>query len=495
MTDLLKKARDYEAKAAAQIEPEERPAFHLTPYVGWMNDPNGFSRYDGKYHLFYQYNPYDTSWGPMHWGHAVSTDLLHWEYLPCALACDEPYDRFGAFSGSALELDDGRHLLMYTGVKEIPVPGKKEPDVRQTQCVAVGDGLNYRKYAGNPVISETDLPAGSSPVDFRDPKILRTADGTYLCFAGCRAADGSGDILVFESPDALHWNFRNTLFRSRNRIGKMWECPDVFTLDGKTVLLSSPQDIRADQLEGLSGNCALAVVGEMDPDSGSLREEWVQPMDYGIDFYASQSVLTEDGRRVMIGWMQNWDACAEREKDQKWFGQMSVPRELRIKNGRILQSPIRELASHRTNPEAWRGELDGDRQTTPFFRGRTADLEITIRPGGTGGFRRFEMRFAQNETGSVYSSLVYRPEEGLLILSRQHSGTCRALLHERSCHVYSPDGALKLRVILDRFSAEIFVNDGVQTISMALYTGQSADRIGFHSDGRGMLDIRKYDLV
>ena len=166
MTDLLKKARDYEAKAAAQIEPEERPAFHLTPYVGWMNDPNGFSRYGGKYHLFYQYNPYDTSWGPMHWGHAVSADLLHWDYLPCALACDEPYDRFGAFSGSALELDDGRHLLMYTGVKEIPVPGKKEPDVRQTQCVAVGDGLNYRKYAGNPVISETDLPAGSSPVDF-----------------------------------------------------------------------------------------------------------------------------------------------------------------------------------------------------------------------------------------------------------------------------------------------------------------------------------------
>lgn len=87
-----------------------------------MNDPNGFSRYGGKYHLFYQYNPYDTSWGPMHWGHAVSTDLLHWEYLPCALACDEPYDRFGAFSGSALELDDGRQLLMYTGVKDIPVP-------------------------------------------------------------------------------------------------------------------------------------------------------------------------------------------------------------------------------------------------------------------------------------------------------------------------------------------------------------------------------------
>ena len=96
----------------------------------------------------------------------------------------------------------------------------------------------------------------------------------------------------------------------------MWECPDVFSLDGKTVLLTSPQDTRADQLEGLSGNCGIAVVGTVDPETGKLREEWIQPMDYGIDFYAHQSVKTTDGRRVMIGWMQNWDACGERNPKQ-----------------------------------------------------------------------------------------------------------------------------------------------------------------------------------
>ena len=116
MNDLtLQKARAYEAEHGAAISPAERPAYHMTPYVGWLNDPNGFSYYKGKYHQFYQYNPYDVRWAPMHWGHAVSTDLLHWEYLPCALAPDSPADNGpGCFSGSATQMDDGRQLLMYT---------------------------------------------------------------------------------------------------------------------------------------------------------------------------------------------------------------------------------------------------------------------------------------------------------------------------------------------------------------------------------------------
>ena len=159
----LQNARAYEAQHGAAISAAERPAYHLTPYTGWMNDPNGFSFYQGNYHLFYQYYPYDTIWGPMHWGHAVSTDLLHWDYLPAALAPDSPCDKDGCFSGSAAQLPDGRQLLLYTSVRREEQPDGKTRDV-QTQSVAVGDGLDYVKLAQNPVLDETCLPEDFRPL-------------------------------------------------------------------------------------------------------------------------------------------------------------------------------------------------------------------------------------------------------------------------------------------------------------------------------------------
>ena len=115
-SQTLREARKYEEASEKLIKVEDKPAFHLAARTGWKNDPNGFSFYKGEYHMFYQYYPYDSQWGPMHWGHAVSSDLLHWKHLPAALAPDEFYDRDGCFSGSAVALDDGRQLLMYTGV-------------------------------------------------------------------------------------------------------------------------------------------------------------------------------------------------------------------------------------------------------------------------------------------------------------------------------------------------------------------------------------------
>ncbi len=195
-SQTLREARKYEEACEKFISPEERPAFHLSSRTGWMNDPNGFSWYHGQYHMFYQYHPYDSNWGPMHWGHAVSKDLLHWEYLPAALAPDEHYDKDGCFSGSAIELADGRHLLMYTGVVQERQKNGELLEI-QTQCLAVGDGIDYEKYEQNPVLDEKDLPEGFSRVDFRDPKILQKEDGSYCCVVGNRPADGSGQILLF----------------------------------------------------------------------------------------------------------------------------------------------------------------------------------------------------------------------------------------------------------------------------------------------------------
>ena len=352
-------ARAYEQAAGGKIPRDSRPVFHLTPLTGWMNDPNGFSWYHGQYHLFYQYNPYDTEWDAMHWGHAVSQDLLHWTYLPAALAPDASYDSFGCFSGSAAELPDGRQLLMYTGVRQ--EGGDKEREY-QTQCIAVGDGKDYVKYGKNPVLDSDVLPEDLSPYDFRDPKMWRTEDGGYRCVIGARRNDKRGVLLLFDSTDGFEWKYTGVLAENDGRFGLMWECPDFFPLDGKQVLFVSPQDMLPEGFEYHNGNGTVCLTGRM--DGNRFVEEHNQAIDYGIDFYAPQTILTPDGRRVMIGWMQNWDTCKTTGYEERpWFGQMSLPRELFLKNGRLYQQPIRELSQYRSGQVEYRDVLlDGEKR-------------------------------------------------------------------------------------------------------------------------------------
>ena len=148
--EKLKKAREFEQEQLKRISPEERPCYHVTGGSGWINDPNGFSFYKDEYHLFYQYHPYEAKWGPMHWGHAVSDDLLHWEYLPAALAPDEAYDRDGCFSGSAITLPDGKHLLMYTGVVK---EHQKDDVYRDVQIASLNGHLCHIRRTARDIIS------------------------------------------------------------------------------------------------------------------------------------------------------------------------------------------------------------------------------------------------------------------------------------------------------------------------------------------------------
>lgn len=493
ISQTLREARKYEEAAEKMIAKEERPDFHLSARTGWMNDPNGFSFYNGKYHMFYQYYPYDSNWNSMHWGHAVSSDLLHWEYLPAALAPDEPYDRDGCFSGSAIELPDGRQLLMYTGVQQERLRNGGIRDI-QTQCLAVGDGIDYEKYEKNPVLDDDDLPEGCSRVDFRDPKMWRKKDGTYCCIVGNRPADGSGQILLFTSPDGFDWKFKKVFASNNNRFGKMWECPDFFELDGKGVLLTSPQFMLPQGFEYHNGNGTLCLIGDYEEATDTFTEQFNQSIDYGIDFYAPQTVLTPDGRRVMIGWMQNWDTCNFRSKNEAWFGQMSLPRELFIKNNRLYQKPLRELEDMRCNkveyhdvPVSGTIRLDG-------IKGRKIDMELTLRPGDKNDiYQKFAVRFAQNE--QYQTSFSFRPRESVLKVDRKFSGSRRAIIHQRRSLVNSKDGELKMRIILDRFSVEAFINDGEQVMSAIIYTDQAADGISFFADGTVNMDVVKYDLV
>ena len=491
-SDLLQKARDFEAQYGPHIPDSERPAFHATPTIGWMNDPNGFSMYKGECHLFYQYHPYSNEWGPMHWGHLKTRDFIRWERLPAALAPDKDYDAAGCFSGGAVELPDGRQMLMYTGVQRGHNAEGYIQDI-QAQCIAVGDGVNYEKILDNPVLDAKDLPEGGSAIDFRDPKVWQEEDGTFYAVIGNRTEDGSGAILLYQSRDGIKWEFVRTLDRSCNQYGKMWECPDFFPLDGKQVLITSPQEMNPVGLEFHAGNGTVCFIGDYVPQGKGFTRQYVQAIDYGLDFYAPQTLLSPDGRRIMIAWMQNWGTVGAKPFHCRWFGQMTLPRELLVKNGRLYQNPVRELENYRSCCVIHHNIPVCGEVNLPGIQGRMLDMTVTVRPTGGELYRWFRIRVAKD--GEHETIIRYRPSDGTLKIDRTRSGLPHDIVHTRSFLVRPRDGEIKLRMILDRFSVEVFVNDGEQAASAVIYTRQEAEAISFEAGGSVLMDVEKYDLT
>lgn len=485
-SEVLKKAREYEKTALEAIPKEQRPNFHFSAPAGWLNDPNGFSMYQGEYHLFYQYYPYDTRWNSMHWGHAKSMDFIKWEYLPAALAPDETYDSFGVFSGSALE-DNGKQVLIYTGVaEEEGQDGKRK--VRQSQCIAVGDGLTYEKLEQNPVITAGLLPEGSSLEDFRDPKIWKE-DGIFYLVAGSRHEDGSGQIALFSAEKLDQWKFCSILARSANLHGSMWECPDFFALDGEHVLIISPQDMHAEGLEFHNGNNVIFVTGKYNKDDMSFERTGLQSVDYGLDFYAAQTMETEDGRRIMIAWMQSWDnhMCPG---EFRWSGMMTIPRELSVRNGRICQEPVRELERYYQNKVSYDSVyIDHETRLEGVF-GRMTDLMVEVEESD---YEKFIIKVAADDR--FYSAIVLDRKEGILTFDRTYSGYGRDVISSRSMKVNQKNGKIRLRILLDQYSVEIFVNDGEQALTSLIFTPQNAADIIFDVQGNVIFNLVKYDVV
>ncbi len=482
---LLSRARDYETERIPAVSKALLPRFHVTGGVGWINDPNGFSLYRGEYHLFYQYYPYDIHWNTMHWGHVKTRDFIRWERLPCALAPDQAYDKDGCFSGSAIELRDGRHLLIYTGVSQT------DDDEYQTQCLAFGDGTDYEKYDGNPVIGSDLLPEGGSHVHFRDPKIWQDGDSYYVV-AGNLSSDGSGEVLLFESADALQWRRIGTVASSQNRLGRMWECPDLFKLDDKDVLIVSPQEMRTEGMEFLYGNTTLCLIGRLG-ENGELTRETEHTIDYGLDFYAPQTVLTADGRRVMIAWMQYWNSVEVRPvEDLPFFGQMTLPRELHVRDGRLIQQPVRELDAYRGERISYTAVCINSETAFPDVKGRCLDLTVTVRPDTTALYKSVTVNVAQ---GNGYVTFVrYCPAAGTVLVDRSRAGWPDNVLNKREFAVRDRKGEIKLRFILDRYSLELFVNDGEQAASFAIFSPEEADTISFDAEGKAILDVEQYTL-
>lgn len=480
--DKLEKANEY--IRSNRVAKEEMPVFHVSPLCGWMNDPNGFSIYQDKVHLFYQYYPYSEVWGPMHWGHCVTEDFIKWEDMPTALAPDQSYDAAGCFSGSGIETKEG-HLLVYTGVMQKEHNGVKRE--YQNQCIAIGNGVSYKKAEQNPVVTGDMLPDDFSREHFRDPKIWKETDGYYMV-VGNKTEDGIPQVVLFHSDDLQEWHYVSVLARDREgKLGSMWECPDFFCLDERYVLITSPQDMCADE-EFHNGNNAVYFLGEYDRNNHEFDYQQVYSLDDGLDFYAPQTMQAPDGRRIMIAWMQSWDSNI-RPAGQKWSCMMTLPRELKIVNGRILQSPVREIENYYTNPIRYdKKEITGKCQL-PGIKGRVLDLTVEFLAGD---YREFAIRFAQNEYFNT--SLTYLKKKNVLELDRTYSGMVRDTLGLRRVKIKKSKERLKLRLILDRYSAEVFVNDGEQVLSITFYTPLEAEEISFECDGTAVTKIQKYTI-
>lgn len=461
--DLLQLSR--ERTQSGCIQGGERAAFHVSAPVGWLNDPNGFSWYDNQVHLFFQHHPYDAQWGPMYWGHCVTQDFVRWTLLPEALAPDQPYEN-GCFSGSAVTYQ-GKHALIYTSQLDILQPDGSHV-ITQQQSLAIGDGIDYVKHEGNPVIRTEQLPPKASAADFRDPKVWEE-NGVFRMVVASSAADKSGQILLYESDDLICWRFISILAQSKHHLGKMWECPDFFALDGSHALLISPQEMKP-MTGGFHGkSCTVAMIGQWDEAAKSFTCERLQPLDYGWDFYASQTMLMPDGRRIMVAWMQTWDNNVT-PPEQTWTGMMIFPRELRIRDGRLYQLPVREIERYYTNRRFVRAVTDHKSRQLAF--GRQLDFTICVKDAENAVF---SLDVAAGEYH--YTRLTYNAPARQLVIDRRHAGMVGDKFPVQTIPLLRTTGELKLRVLMDKYSMELFLNDGEQAVTVLIFTEEEAQDV------------------
>ena len=378
---------------------------------------------------------------------------------------------------------------MYTAVSEVSdTSGQKH--VIQQQAIAIGDGENYQKLEQNPVITSDMIPEGCSRIDFRDPKIWKEED-TYFALIANRSK-GGGQALLYSSRDIRHWTFVSVFDKSEEKYGEMWECPDFFSLDGQEILLVCPQFMQAKGLEFHNGNNAVYFVGKRDAELKHFIRAEAKQIDYGTDFYAPQTMMTPDGRRILLGWMQNWvnRICPD---DFDWCGMMTVPRELSLRDGCLIQTPIRELLNYRTHKmEYLKLNLSEDAGDMEWegIRGRCIDLIVTFTSRDC---LEFKIKLASDGKGTE-TNLVLDVVKGILSLDRTYSGMKQDILTDRSMYMNTNRETLELRILMDYYCIEVFANGGKEVMSMLIYTPLEADGIVFSCKGKTKLTIEKYDI-
>jgi fructan beta-fructosidase len=462
-----------------------RPQFHFSPEEKWMNDPNGMVFFNDEYHLFYQYHPFGTTWGPMHWGHAVSKDLIHWEHLPIALAPDE----HGAiFSGSAVvdwnntsgffEEEPGL-VAIYTSADKYP--DSDRPRQRQSLAYSKDKGRTWITYEGNPVLSNVNI------TDYRDPKVFWHHESNQWVMV---LATGQS-VTIYTSANLKEWDFTSEFGNEAGSHDGVWECPDLFKLpiDGdannqKWVMLVS----IGDNPEFKEGSRTQYFVGYFDGKTfvNDHTQETVLWLDYGRDNYAGVSwsdVPEEDGRRMYIGWMSNW-RYANQVPTREWRSAMTLPRELSLTateaGVRLIQKPVREIEAIRQRTEEYKDLVLGFEATSSYkMAGNLMEIRV-----------EFEKLTAHVFGLSIQSSptemtkISYDAVKEKLLVDRTESGDqsfSESFAAVMEAPVKLVNNKLKLQIYIDASSIEVFANDGEAAVTSLIFPNELPNEISLFS--------------
>jgi fructan beta-fructosidase len=439
-----------------------RPQYHYSPPQGWMNDPNGLVYYEGEYHLFYQYHPDDVVWGPMHWGHAVTTDLVHWETLPIALYPDE----LGTIFSGTVVIDANNTSGLVPGGGLVALYSYDN----QTQGAAYSTdrGRTWQKYAGNPI-----LPALTN--DFRDPKVFwHEASKRWVM-----AISAGESIMFLTSSDLLVWTVASTF--SGGYSGGVWEVPDLIpmTVNGQTkwVLI-----VSVNPTAPAGGSGTRYYVGGFDGetfiDDTPEIDLW---FDYGPDNYAGTTWNNApDNRHIFLSWMNNWD-YANTIPTSTWRGAMTLPRELSLTQTpegiRLRQTPVKELAWLRQPVGTWANLTITDEMSLEGLQGQQleiiADFEL-----GTATLFGFDVLAGDNQS----TRIAYNVAAQKLIVSRLQS-EIKNFNPIFMAPLMPIDNHIRLHILIDQSSVEIFGNDGLLAVTSQVFS--SAEKTGVSLFARG----------
>jgi fructan beta-fructosidase len=456
-----------------------RPQFHFSPEAHWMNDPNGMVYLDGEYHLFYQYYPDSTVWGPMHWGHAVSTDLIHWQHLPVALYPDS----LGyIFSGSAVvdskntsglgSADNPAMVAIFT--YHNPVLEKTGSKLFQNQGIAFSTdkGRTWTKYKGNPVLKNPGI------TDFRDPKVFwHEESGKWIMILAVKDR-----VHLYSSPNLLNWTFESEYGKGIGAHGGVWECPDLFKLKVEGSDVSKWVMFVSINPGGPNGGSATQYfTGDFDGHKfvpENINEKWV---DRGRDNYAGvtwSNIPASDGRRLFMGWMSNWD-YATIVPTVVWRSATTIPRELSLINSDnqhlLISKPVKEIEKLRTGSvistsaaQKVTGEkvLNADslnlmqcELSFDLNRDNSKADSIGIILENSAG-EKFVIGYASG-ANNIY---IIREAAGESVFAKRFKGV--------SVAPYTAGSILKLHIFIDAGSAELFADDGKLVMTTLVFPSE-----------------------